>query len=276
MAHSIETNSVEHPRRARLFYGHPEESFLEFLDDFEMVAHIEGWDAARKVRMLPGYLREAAERKYLELPQPTRDDWALLRQALTDTFLSPSTTALFHLALSTWTQEPGESVTTYATDVEQLVQNAYPTVPTQHRLPYLHTAFMTGLRPDMKLHVLTTQPTATYEQAFSLAKNFEFGRKLYGGVNGGNASSSGNQVYVGFVVNDPQKSIFETVDRLSKQVEALTMKPEVYAAHHRHRGSRRPYHCHYQQRGTSTPHWDNANPSNGHQVGNQSVGNVGR
>ncbi len=85
--------------------------------------------------MFPGYLRDVALQAYLGLPREMREDWEALKVAFTMRFMPPEHIRLAQSALLGRTQHPAESVASFATAIEQLVREALPGTPSEHREP---------------------------------------------------------------------------------------------------------------------------------------------
>lgn len=214
----LETRAANSQRRATpfnmpIYHGNMEESFLAFLDDYELFATLEGYTNERKAQLLPGFLRETALQTYREqnFTDAERRNWDTVKGRLVQRFVPPDFTRFHAAALATRNQKPGEDITKYATDLQQLVRSAYPTIPPDQRQLIIRDHFIRGLRKDIRRHILTTVPGATYAQALTIARNFDTGLRLANGVDGTSSSTAPTnqpQVYAGFVLqNPPQQQV---------------------------------------------------------------------
>ncbi len=224
----MEPRNPQQPVVLGYFYGGVHESFLQFKDKFDLLAWSLQWDQEKKLRMFPGYLKGVAQDAYLALPQKVQRDWERLKQALVAKFLPAEHLRLAQSALMTQCQRPDESVASFATEMEKLIREAFPTMPAEHRKQVMRMHFIYGLRPGLKEKILTSLPTAGYEEAFAVAKNTEAGLALTHGVEAGYGNprpvgigpTSSHQVFAGFAVKQPN-ALKDEVEQLRKQVEKL-------------------------------------------------------
>jgi hypothetical protein len=74
-------------------------------------------------------------------------------------------------------QQDGETVEEYASDLKSLVA-LHPQCGEESHTELLRSFFIRGLRPEAAWHVITTQPGATYREAYRLAQAWEDGPGL--------------------------------------------------------------------------------------------------
>ncbi len=200
--HNSRRMTAEEPFVAPAFRGNSSEGFLDWLDDFNLMAHLRNWDDAQHAHMLPGFLRDTALATYRELDDATKGNYRRLCEALTEAFV-PAEFQQFHSsALAIREQEARETIEQYNAALCKLVCNAYPTMGAEDRLSVLKTHFLKGLRPDIRRHILITQPDATYARTLAIAKNYDTAMKLSQGVRALTTADiyrGEQQVYAGFV-----------------------------------------------------------------------------
>ncbi len=206
----MEPRNAEQPMTLGYFCGGVQESYLQFLDKFRLLAWSLQWDNDKKIRMFPGYLKGVAQDAYLALPDEVRQDWDQLKQALLDRFMPPEHLRLAQTALINKQQRPDESVAAYATAVEKLAREAFPTMPTEHRKDLIRMHFVNGLRPGLRQRILTSHPGASYDDVFAASKSIEAGLTLTESATNWASTtteySTGNdhRVFAGFTPKQPK------------------------------------------------------------------------
>ncbi len=176
-----------------------EESFIDFMDSYDLASTSEGWTPQRKAKQQWRYLNKSARTYWSE--QPDRFDWEKIKVILHKQFVPPEISRFKNDLLIQKQQKSGESIAEYATDITKLVSDAYPHVPAEFRKEILRSHFIRGLHPDMFFHVTSSRPGATYEEAFQLAQNYQIGKKLLQHNVGGFGKDNDEeqpQVYAGF------------------------------------------------------------------------------
>ncbi len=98
----------EQPFSVGYFYGGLAESFIQFLECFQLLASSQEWETQKKLRMFPGYLRDVSLQAYLGLLRETRKDWEALKVAFTTIFMPPEHIHLAQGAFLGCTQHPTE------------------------------------------------------------------------------------------------------------------------------------------------------------------------
>ena len=108
--------------------GAGEETFEDWLTQFEMAAEVSGWEGKNKLAHLVTRLKGQALSYYRSYPPEERVDYNKLTKALSTRFtrvqLPVVQTTLFHKRK----QKAKEDVDTYAQDLRNLFQKAYPRV----------------------------------------------------------------------------------------------------------------------------------------------------
>ncbi len=103
----------------------------------------------------------------------------------------------------------------------------------EFRAQVLCTHFLHGLRGDIKEHILINLPAATYQEALTVAKNFDTDRNIAHGIQENNPDRMGGkaaQVFAGFALKTTEKDGLEDkIDRLQHKLSQLTAGPHVNA-----------------------------------------------
>lgn len=158
------------------FTGAIHESFQDFMDTYQLAADSEGWTDQKKASQLWKYLDKAARTFWSE--QANRLDWNAIQNVLKEHFTPPEVSQFHSNLLIQRCQGQNESLAEYGVSISKLVRNAFPNVGAKAQLELQRTYFIRGLRPDLFFHVMSTQPEASYDQAYQLARNYDTAKKL--------------------------------------------------------------------------------------------------
>ena len=154
--------------------GAGEETFEDWLIQFEMAAEVSGWEGRSKLAHLVTRLKGQALSYYRSCPLDEKTDYDKLTKALTTRFtrvqLPVVQSALFHERK----QKAKEDVDTYAQDLRNLFQKAYPKARQGSKeaeemgKAVLAHQFAAGLLPDLKVKVAGAD--GTFEELLSKAR----------------------------------------------------------------------------------------------------------
>ena len=103
-----------------------EGSFDEWLDHFDSVAKINGWEADEAAKWLSVGMVGRAKAAYKRLPDETRDDFSQAKEALLRRFEPESKRSLYAAEFRAHCKRPCEDWPTFADDLKNLVDKALP------------------------------------------------------------------------------------------------------------------------------------------------------
>src|SRR3569832_1799727 len=114
--------SVTDPYGSDVFSGRPDENFDLWVDRFNRLAQANRWTAAQKRQIVPSFFRGYAETAYNSIPLDTRTDDQFTYDVLVDRmrrrFVPEGSAELHGQTLHNRRQQPGESVTNYAIEIQ--------------------------------------------------------------------------------------------------------------------------------------------------------------
>ena len=163
------------------------QDLISQLEDFEKAANANGISDARKLQVVPAYLKGAAAIWYSDrqADQNTNTQiWRALnnanaqqiahsfRQPFINHFKTESKISSWQRELKAHTQMPTDSIEKYAIKLRELLRRIDPENHLEER--YRVSYFIKGLQPTYKFHVIIHQP-ATLEEAINSAKQYEDG-----------------------------------------------------------------------------------------------------
>ena len=111
-----------------------EKSWDEWIDHFESVAQVCGWDAATKLKWLRVRLTGRAGTVFRRLPETTRAHFDLATAAMKSRFEPESKKELYRTQLLTRKKKQGEGWAAFGDDLRILADRAYPDLP-ENALP---------------------------------------------------------------------------------------------------------------------------------------------
>ena len=165
---------------------------VTWLQDFTAATDANGMDDARRLAIVSAYLKGSATNWYYTTRAQNQNQGILHWNDINNPQVSfvPLFTNHFrtHSKILTWQYEldnrhqlPGETVDKYAASFRELMRRVDPT----NQLPenFQISSFLKGLRPELRFHVLPTQP-ATLANAIDQAKRYEASytqNLIYGG-----------------------------------------------------------------------------------------------
>jgi hypothetical protein len=148
-------------------------SFKDFLVQFEMIAHMNGWTEQEAAWELATGLRDGATGVLGLLDPSLRTSYPHLVRALEDRFEPKYQTTLHRSTLRNRGRKKHETVVELAESLKKLVRKAYPTASTEVWDQLTLSAFVDSLGDtDLEWAVLQSKPE-TVEQAVAAAVEFE-------------------------------------------------------------------------------------------------------
>jgi len=136
----------------------------EWIDHFESVAEVCGWDATKKLKWLRVRLSGRAGTAFRRLPEATRSDYGLAKDALKSRFEPESKKTLYQTRLQTRSKKKDEGWAEFGDDLKGLADRAYPDLPEEARERFALNQFLTQLvDPQVSFAVKQTKPTTVDE-----------------------------------------------------------------------------------------------------------------
>jgi len=162
------------------FYGRTGENFHIWLDRFNRFAQASNWTTDDQRRILPMYLRDAAEVILNGIPPADRTamDFDQLVAALRARFNVAHVAELKSSQLRSRRQLPGESVLDYSVSIQQLTSEVYAELTHDVRDQLVRRFFVNGSLPEIWKIVILTNPIS-FEQAEIAARNAEAQLKIF-------------------------------------------------------------------------------------------------
>ena len=162
------------------FYGRKGEDFSSWVDIFDLTANAYNFDAVRKAKVLPAYLRETALQKYKALTNEVQENYTQLTAALRDALKPAEQKRWAQGRLAEIQQSENEPVQVFATQLQKLVKLAHPELTQDHRNGMLLTYFTSKLHPNLRQWVQAFE-CQTYDEALSKANCLEANKMIEGG-----------------------------------------------------------------------------------------------
>src|SRR3569832_503829 len=168
--------SVTDPNGSEVFSGRPDENFELRVDRFNRLAQANRWTAAQKRQIVPSFFRGYAETAYNSIPLDTRTDDQFTYDVLVDRmrrrFVPEGSAELHGQTLHNRRQQPGESVTSYAIEIQRLASLTNPDVDPDTLDSIIRRIFLAGLLEHLWIKVSSRNPT-TFPMAEMLARQAE-------------------------------------------------------------------------------------------------------
>ncbi|MCP3661976.1 MAG: hypothetical protein GY696_05675, partial [Gammaproteobacteria bacterium] len=160
----------------RQFRGRITDDWTKWLSDFNKTANACRWNNPRKVEILPSLLTDHAEKVYnqtlLTLNPNQRDDWDAVTEALNLAFNTADALRMKASQFHQCRQLIEESSEVFADRLQDMYEQAYPTIPVADRGRMLLDAFINNLTPTLKTAVLCSNPN-DLNAAVAVARRFE-------------------------------------------------------------------------------------------------------
>jgi hypothetical protein len=165
---------VRLPRREMMigkltqFSGDSTEDVEDWLEQFEVMERCNAWSEQESYAHLCTSLTGSARKYYLSAEHSTVEE---LRKGLLERFGEPAQSKKLRLrgALDSRKQKPDETVSAYATAIEDLCSRLNPTMEESDRVWH----FVNGLREDLRRHLLRKDPQ-DFVSAVTVARKEEF------------------------------------------------------------------------------------------------------
>lgn len=168
---------LDSPRTPEPFHGDTFEDAEDWLDGFERVAGLNGWDESRKLRYVYFALRDSA-RTWFENHEASLLTWGDFRRELLATYPSTDRKEKAEAALQVRNQRNNESVAMYIEDMCRLFRRADPNMAEEKKLRHL----MRGVKEELFAGLVRNQPRTVSEfrsEATVMEKALQQRARLY-------------------------------------------------------------------------------------------------
>ena len=145
-----------------LFTG--DKSWDEWINHFESVADVCGWDKENKLKWMRMRLSGRAGSVFRHLPDATKADYTQAKTALKNRFEPESRRALYQTRLHSCTKQRGEGWADFGDDLKTLADKAYPDLADEARECFALNQYLSQLNnPQVAFAVKQTKPKTTDE-----------------------------------------------------------------------------------------------------------------
>lgn len=146
------------PRVPKSFHGDIYEDVEDWLEHFERVADVNGWDRARKLRHVYFALEDAA-RTWYENHEAVMTSWEEFRRHLLAAYASTDRREKAENALQARNQRTNESVGMYIEDMSRLFKRADPNMTEEKKLRHL----LRGVKEELFAGLVRNPPRTVAE-----------------------------------------------------------------------------------------------------------------
>ena len=137
-----------------------EKSWDEWIDHFDSVAQVCGWNAAAKLKWLRVRLSGRAGTAFRRLPDATRADFTLATEALKSRFEPESKKELYRSELQIRKKKQNEGWAVFGEELKNLADKAYPDLPEEAKEQFALNQYLSQLdNPQVAFSVKQTKPT---------------------------------------------------------------------------------------------------------------------
>ena len=189
--------------------------FLRWLQDFECCASANGWNAEKKLTVLPAFLRGQASSYFHALEVAEKDTYAHLTSALRKCFCPKVAREQHYHELEQRALRPNEDPSLFLWDLRRLLDRADPDLTDDAKTALLSRQFMKGLLSTLRLRLLESDPTPTLAKMTEFVHQFRATR--CDGTNDLAAVCSADENN-----QSPHASLLRSVNQLTAAVAALT------------------------------------------------------
>lgn len=207
-----------------------DKSWDQWIDHFDSVSEVCGWDAANKLKWLRVRLSGRAGTVFRRLPEATRADFDLAIAALRSRFEPESRKELYRTELSTRRKKQNEGWAIFGEDVKYLADKAYSDLPDEARERFALNQYLTQLdNPQVAFSVKQTKPS-TVDDAVQSTLEMESFLKPSGSAGVSQVCMESGNAEVVVVANtraqdDTMKLILERMDRIEMELKSAQQQP---------------------------------------------------
>lgn len=150
-----------------------EKNWDEWIDHFESVATVCGWDDAAKLKWLHVRLTGRAGSAFRRLPTATKADYGATTEALKERFEPASKKELYMTSLNTRMKKRSEDWAVYGEDLKLLADKAYPDLQEAAREQFALNQFLTQLDNAQVAFAVKQAKPRTVDDAIRLTMEME-------------------------------------------------------------------------------------------------------
>ena len=189
--------------------------FLQWLRDFECCASVNGWDAEKKLTVLPAFLWGQTSSYFHALKDGEKDTYAHLTLALRKCFSLKVACEQHYHEFKQLLHRPNEDPSLFLWDLRQLLYRTDPDLTEDAKTALLSRQFMNGLPTTLCLHLLESDPTSTFTKMTEFFHHF-LSTRCHGMHDLTGVCASGENS------ESPHASLLHSVNQLTAAVAALT------------------------------------------------------
>ena len=133
--------------------------FKAWLNKFNRIAKVNGWDEEKRLDFLSVYLDGTADEVYRDLDDNEKGDWDTLTSNLEKRFDPAPCLDVFETELCTRKRAEGEKLSDLGNAIRTLARKAYPTEKAETRDRLARTQFVRALNePEIQLKIRLAEP----------------------------------------------------------------------------------------------------------------------
>lgn len=207
-----------------------EKSWDEWVDHFDSVAQVCGWDEANKLKWLRVRLSGRAGTAFRRLPEATRADFTQATAALRSRFEPDSKKELYRTELLTRRKKQNEGWAAFGEDLKILADKAYSDLPDEARERFALNQYLTQLdNPQVAFSVKQTKPTTVDDAVRSTLEMESFLRPSGpAGVSHVSVEGSNTEMVAAMGIrtqDNTMKLILERMERLETELKNSRQSP---------------------------------------------------
>lgn len=208
-----------------------EKSWDEWIDHFDSVVAVCGWDEVNKLKWLRVRLTERAGTAFRRLPEATRADYNLATAALRSRFEPESKKELYKVELLARRRRKGEGWPVFGEDLKRLADMAYPDLPDEAREQFALNQYLAQLdSPQVAFSVKQTKPTTVDDAVRSTLEMESFlVPSVPAGISQVSEESTGSTETVATTSarphDDVMKLLLERMDRIETELKGNRPRP---------------------------------------------------
>ena len=216
------TTPARPPVIPELYVG--EKSWDEWIDHFESIAEVCGWEDADKLKWLRVRLSGRAGTVFRRLPDEVKADYGGAKAALRARFEPESQKTLYQTRLQTRTRRKGEGWAEFGEDLKTLADKAYPDLGIEARERFALNQYLSQLvNPQVAFAVKQTKPTTVDDAIWATLEMESYSRPVTSGIGQILEEVDAGELAVAATAQKPSelKLIMERMERIETQLKEL-------------------------------------------------------
>ena len=228
-----------------------DKNWEEWIDHFDSVATVNGWDDAAKLQWLRVRMTGRAATTFRRLPEETRADFALSVAALQKRFEPESKKELYMAELQTRTKKRKEDWTVFGEELKRLADKAYPDLQNEARERLALNQYLSRLEdPQLAFSVRQNKPTDVdsairitleMESYMQASKACEPVQIAHVEEEDGEEPVAAAPTAAGKTKDDPLQILLERMDQLEKGLKSVNQERPYRNQERPYRNQERPY-----------------------------------